>query len=70
MAMSKAQMRTWPWNNRPSARHVWDTKSQNVDRCLRCGTLYYRPGGGTAAVYCYATPAWLAGHPDDDRKEG
>ena len=66
MSMSKAQMREWPWNQRPSARHVWYVKSQNTDGCKRCGTLFYRPGGGTAAVYCHPTPQWLADNPADD----
>lgn len=70
MAMSKAQLRSWPWNNRPSPRHVWYVKSQNTDACRRCGTLYYRPGGGSGAVYCSPTPQWLAEHPDDDGMAG
>jgi squalene cyclase len=70
MAMSKAQLRQWPWNNRPSARHVWRCDGQHVDVCDRCGSRYYRPGGGSGAVYCYPTPDWLRDHPEDDRKQG
>ncbi len=70
MAMSKKQLREWPWNGRPSKRHVWFVASQNVDACRRCGTRYYRPGGGSGAVYCFPRPEWLRDNPNDDRKEG
>lgn len=66
MGKMKALLHEWPWNNRPSARHVWYVKSQNVDACKRCGTFFYRPGGGTGAVYCFPTPQWLKEHPEDD----
>ena len=70
MAMSKKQLREWPWNNRPSKRHVWKVKSQNVDYCERCQSSYLRNLGGTGPVYCFARPEWLAAHPDDDGKQG
>ncbi len=65
MAMSKAQLREWPWNNRPSAKHVWYVKSQGVDSCHRCGCSYIRRLGGSGPVYCFPTSQWLAEHPDD-----
>jgi hypothetical protein len=70
LSMSKKQLREWPWNNRPSKRHVWKVKSQNVDYCERCQSSYIRSLGGTGPVYCYARPEWLAAHPDDDGKVG
>ena len=71
MSMSKTQLHSWPWNNRPSARHIWYCKSQNVDVCRRCGTMFHRIADApSGAVYCVATPQWLADHPDDDRKKG
>ena len=66
MSMSKAQLREWPWNNRPSKRHVWYVKSQGADACHRCGCVYIRQSGGSGPVYCYPTPAWFKEHPDDD----
>jgi hypothetical protein len=36
MAMSKKQLKAWPWNGRPSARHVWRYAGINVDACERC----------------------------------
>ena len=65
MSLSKAKMREWPWNNRPSSKHVWYVKSQGVDACHRCGCAYIRQGGGSGPVYCFPTPAWLAEHPSD-----
>jgi hypothetical protein len=64
--MKKQQLREWPWNNRPSKRHVWYCKSQTTDACHRCGTSFYRPGGGSGAVYCYPTAQWMQDHPSDD----
>lgn len=49
-----------------SKAHVWYVKSDNVDACRRCGSSYYRPGGGQGAFYCYPTPQWLNEHPEDD----
>ena len=63
--MNKAQLREWPWNNRPSAKHVWYVKSQNVDACHRCGCHYIRSGGGSGPVYCFPSKEWLADHPGD-----
>lgn len=60
----------WPWNGRPSSRHVWKVASQNVDFCERCGTRFHRIADASGAIYCAPTPEWLASHPDDDRKEG
>jgi len=56
--MSKAQLRQWPWNNRPSARHVWYVKSQNIDACHRCDVLIHEAH----------TPAWLATRPETFRR--
>ncbi len=71
MAMSKAKMREWPWNGRPSSRHVWKVASQNVDYCERCGTRFHRIADGpSGAIYCSPTPQWIAAHPDDDRMLG
>jgi hypothetical protein len=74
MAMSKAQLATWPWNNRPSKRHKFKVTFQNGsefgETCQRCGSHYNTRVGGTAAVYCYASKAWLAANPTDDGKEG
>ena len=65
MAMSKAQMREWPWNNRPSPKHLWYVTSQGVDAFRRCGCSYIGAGGGTGPVYCSPTPEWLQAHPGD-----
>lgn len=74
MAMSKAALKQWPWNNRPSARHVFKVTFQSGNEigetCQRCGSHYNTRVGGTAAVYCCAKPAWLAANPGDDGKEG
>ena len=73
MAMSRKQLREWPWNNRPSARHVFAHKhsaSGGVAVCQRCGTRYVYAGGGSAAVYCVPTPEWLHANPGDDGKHG
>lgn len=66
---SKNQVK-WPWNNRPSSRHIWYCVNQQTDGCRRCGTMFYRPAGGTGAVYCYPKPEWLKDHPEDDGKLG
>jgi hypothetical protein len=68
--MSKAQANQWPWNNRPSSRHVFKVTFQNGsefgETCERCGTHYNTRVGGTAPVYCYPTKGWLGAHPADD----
>lgn len=64
MAMSKAQMQEWPWNNRPSPKHVWTVKGNN-DHCARCKSTYIRAAGGTGPVYCFPSKEWLAEHPGD-----
>lgn len=68
--MSKAQRVNWPWNGRPSARHIWRVAGQDVDACARCGTRFLRTHDARGAIYCVPTPAWLQAHPEDDRKEG
>ena len=64
----------WPWNNRPSKRHVIKVLSQVGDefreKCLRCGAHYNTRAGGTIAIYCFATREWLAIHPEDNAKYG
>jgi hypothetical protein len=79
MTMSKAKLREWPWNNQPSKRHVWgkatySKPTQNwsgyVGHYDRCGCSFVERADTRAPVYCYATPAWLAAHPNDDGKEG
>ena len=68
--ISKASLKEWPWNGRPSKRHVWKAASQDVDYCLRCGTRFHRIADAGGAIYCFATPEWRAAHPEDDGKEG
>ena len=75
MAMSKAAMRSWPWNNQPSKRHVWKFLRMSpltgaVEHCDRCGCNFVEKADTRGPVYCHPTPAWLLDHPDDDRKEG
>lgn len=65
----------WPWNNRPSSRHVWKLVSMTqragaVEKCQRCGRTFIEKADGRGPVYCYATTEWLAAHPEDDAKEG
>ena len=60
--------------NRPSKRHVWEVMSLAkfrtlTEHCKRCGTYYVPSRGGTAALYCYPSPAWRTEHPEDDMKE-
>ena len=68
--MLKPDTSKWPWNNRPSARHVFRVTFQNGaefgETCDRCGSHYNTRVGGTAAVYCYPTKAWLEAHPEDN----
>ena len=68
--MPKADRNHWPFNNRPSSRHDFKVTFQNGNEfgetCQRCGYHYNTRSGGTAAVYCYPTKAWLAAHPEDD----
>lgn len=75
MALSKHALAKWPWNNQPSARHVWSVKrwresTGSVETCARCERTFIERADTRGPVYCYATPAWLAAHPDDDGKEG
>jgi hypothetical protein len=79
MAMSKAELAKWPWNNRPSVRHVWGPgrykgATQNwsgySSTCERCGSTFIERNDTRAAVYCYPTQAWRAAHPEDDGKAG
>jgi hypothetical protein len=60
----------WPWNNRPSSRHVLKVTFQNGgvfgETCQRCGSHYNTRADATAPVYCFPSKAWLAAHPDDD----
>lgn len=69
-AMSKAQLREWPWNNQPSKRHVWKTVWQHIDRPMGCERTFVERADTRGPIYCYATSAWLAAHPEDDGKEG
>lgn len=65
--MRRNKSSEWPWNNRPSSRHVWYVASQNVDACHRCGTRFHRIADApSGAVYCFPKPEWLAAHPEDD----
>lgn len=75
MAMPKAQLSKWPWNNQPSARHEWKedrTGGPNgyVAHCQRCGRTFIEKADTRGPVYCYATTAWLAAHPGDDGAQG
>jgi hypothetical protein len=75
MAMSKAKLREWPWNNQPSKRHVWklvrmSERTGAVEHCQRCGAHFVERADTRGPVYCYATAEWMAGHPEDDGKEG
>lgn len=63
--MAKPDKSKWPWNNRPSSRHVMKVTFLG-ETCQRCGTHYNTRVGGTAAVYCYPTSEWMAAHPTDD----
>lgn len=67
--MKKAQRHEWPWNNRPSSKHVFKVTFQNGsefgETCQRCGCHYNTRVGGTAAVYCYPSKDWLAARPGD-----
>ena len=75
--MNKTQLRQWPWNNQPSARHVWrtlrtglETGSGHTAKCERCDRVFIERVDTRGPVYCYATPQWLSDHPADDGKEG
>jgi hypothetical protein len=79
MAMSKTELSKWPWNNQPSARHVWGPGTYKnptanwsgyASTCLRCGRHFNERADTRAPVYCYATEEWLVAHPDDGGKEG
>jgi len=75
MAMSKAQLREWPWNNQPSKRHVWKLlrmtdRAGAVERCERCGSTFIEKADARGPVYCYATKEWMVDHPGDDGKQG
>lgn len=75
MAMSKAQLRTWPWNNCPSKRHVWKESSTgkycgHTAKCARCDSVFIELADTRGPVYCYPTPAWMAANPTDDGKLG
>lgn len=54
----------------PSALHRFKVMFQNGDEfgetCQRCGSHFNTRADGTAAVYCYPTPAWLAANLSDD----
>lgn len=81
MAMSKAELAKWPWNNQPSKRHVWKEVgldalaragrgNEYISKCLRCERTFVSRADTRGPVYCYATKAWLATHPEDEGKEG
>lgn len=57
----------------PSTKHQWASLNRPggsyACRCKRCGSMWCDREGGTAALFCHPTPAWLAENPDDDRKE-
>lgn len=77
---ARQRAQSWPWNGRPSGRHVWKQLEPVVntyghhdshrEECLRCGRRFVPYLDERAPIYCFATPEWLAAHPDDDRKEG
>ena len=70
MAISKQTLREWPWNNRPSSRHVWaqvhSPRGEHIERCKRCGSCFVARADTTAAVYCYPKAEWMAANPTDD----
>lgn len=73
--MSKKQLRTWPWNNMPSKRHVWKYHGRSelagaVEHCERCGSHFLEKADTRGPVYCYPTPEWLKTHPADDGLTG
>ncbi len=75
MAMSKKQLREWPWNGQPSKRHVWKVLrwsqlTGSVERCERCDRTFVEKADTRGPVYCYPTPEWLKTHPGDDGKTG
>jgi hypothetical protein len=70
-----------PHNNRSSSRHQFKVvkqiihgprpqDSEIVEKCERCGAHYNTRVGGTAAVYCVPSAAWMAEHPGDDGRAG
>jgi hypothetical protein len=73
--MTRKQLREWPWNNQPSKLHVWKLVSQDgigghTARCERCARTFIERADTRGPVYCFATPEWLAAHPDDAGKVG
>lgn len=81
MAMSKKMLREWPWNNQPSKRHMWKDLgpdaltragrgNEHIAKCQRCNCTFVSRADTRGPVYCYATLAWRAAHPEDDGKEG
>jgi hypothetical protein len=71
--MNRAQLRTWPHNNQPSALHMWKeirtgaaTGSGHVAKCARCDRTFIERADTRGPVYCYPTPAWMAANPGDD----
>jgi hypothetical protein len=78
-AMSKGQRQMWPYNGRPSSRHVWKHTGyakeggghdRHIVHCERCGSNHSPAWGGSAPIHCFPSPEWLRAHPEDDRKEG
>jgi hypothetical protein len=52
-----------------SPRHVWKSDGM-IDTCERCGSMFSHRGmDAHGPFYCMPRPAWLAAHPEDDRKE-
>ena len=75
MAMSKAKLRSWPWNNQPSALHVWKFISMSeragaIEHCQRCGRHFVEKADTRGPVYCVPTPQWLQENPSDDSAQG
>ena len=71
--MAKPNLKEWPWNNRPSSRHVWQETwtstmqaGNHSSRCARCGAGFNAFADTRGPVYCYPTKEWMAAHPEDD----
>lgn len=79
---ARQRAQSWPWNGRPSSRHVWKQlepvapdkafghHDTHREECLRCGRRFVPYIDEKAPTYCFATREWMAAHPEDDGKEG
>jgi hypothetical protein len=73
--MQKSKAIGWPWNNRPSKRHVWTLKRMSgrtgaVEHCARCGSVFIERADTRGPVYCHPSPEWMQNNSADDGKQG